>query len=63
MARIERRKAVKLWKKRHLEIDRDIFEHLRLHCEEIADKKKKSFYREHFEKYLQSLSERFIKIR
>ena len=51
MARIERRKAEKLWKKRHLEIDRDIFEHLRLHCEELADKKKKRFYREHFEKY------------
>jgi len=49
--RIERRKAEKLWKNSGLEIDRDIFEHLRTHCNELADSKKISFFKHHFEKY------------
>ena len=51
MARVERRKAEKQWKKSKLEIDKDIFKYLRLHCDDLADKKKKNFYQEHFEKY------------
>ena len=50
-ARLERRKAEKQWKKSGLQIDKDIFEHLRLHCNELANNKKKSYFKNHFERY------------
>jgi len=53
-ARVARRKAEKVWLKSHLPIDRDIFNHLRLHCTELASSKKKLFFQGHFEKYSHS---------
>ncbi|KAL5250256.1 hypothetical protein ACHWQZ_G016105 [Mnemiopsis leidyi] len=53
-ARVARRKAEKVWLRSHLPIDRDIFNHLRLHCTELASSKKKLFFQGHFEKYSHS---------
>ena len=53
-ARVQRRKAEKVWLKSRLPIDRDIFKHLRLHCNDLALSKKKLFFQDHFEKYSHS---------
>ena len=50
-ARRERRKAEQLAKRSKLEIDRDIFVHLRLHCNELAKQKKKDFFQSRFIKH------------
>ena len=50
-ARRERRKAEKAWRRSKLEIDRDIFVHLRLHCNELAKLKKAEFFKSRFEKH------------
>ena len=50
-ARRERRKAEQKWRKSQLEIDRDIFVHLRLHCNELAKLKKAEFFKSRFEKH------------
>ena len=54
LARAERRRAEKKWLKSKLPIDKDIFTYIRLHCEELADEKKKNFHQCHFEKYKNS---------
>jgi len=54
VARAERRKAEKAWKKSSLEIDHSIFVHLREHCSELSAKKKKLFFSNTFQKYKHS---------
>ena len=54
-ARAKRRKAEKVWRKSGLSIDRDIYVHLRLHCDELANTKKGEYFKGHFEKYNHSI--------
>ena len=49
--RQRRRKAEKIWKKTGLPEDRFVFESLRKRCNELADLKKKQYFKHHFEKY------------
>jgi hypothetical protein len=51
LARAERRKAEKAWRTTGLDIDNSIFVHLRKHCNELSDRKKKLFFKETFQKY------------
>ena len=48
VARIERRRAEKEWRKTNLEIDHSIFLNLRQHCDELSLQKKKQFFKENF---------------
>ena len=50
-ARKMRRKAEKQMFKSGLDIDRDIYNHLRIHCNELAKSKKIHFYKSQFVKY------------
>lgn len=54
LARCERRRAEKQWKRTRLDIDHSIFVHLRKHCNELADQKKIEFFRSTFVKYSHS---------
>ena len=54
LARIERRRAEKEWRKTNLEIDHSIFINLRQHCDELSLQKKKQFFKENFSKYQHS---------
>ncbi|KAL5257488.1 hypothetical protein ACHWQZ_G012433 [Mnemiopsis leidyi] len=45
IARAQRRKAEKDWKKSKLEIDHSIFINIRQHCDELALRKKKSYFK------------------
>ena len=54
LARIERRRAEKQWRKTNLEIDHSIFINLRQHCDELSLMKKKKFFKDKFAKYQHS---------
>ncbi|KAL5261656.1 hypothetical protein ACHWQZ_G007376 [Mnemiopsis leidyi] len=54
IARAQRRKAEKDWKKSKLEIDHSIFINIRQHCDELALRKKKSYFKGNFQKYQNS---------
>ena len=54
IARAQRRKAEKDWKKSKLEIDHSIFINIREHCDELALRKKKSYFKGNFQKYQNS---------
>ena len=51
VARMERRRAEKQWRKTKLEIDHSIFINLRQHCDELSLMKKNKFFNDTFEKY------------
>ena len=54
LARIDRRKAEKKWRKTNLDIDHSIYTNLRLHCDELSLQKKKRFFKDNFTKYQHS---------